>query len=242
MKKIIKTLGTTLTISLALSNPAQARIITSISPPSGIGQGEVFCLQVQTSVDTPFPNNTGNQITNFPGLSCTPKTFREIAPIDTQLFLEPSGGTTEYLLSETVINSTESIWDGFNIAIGFRSDDDLGGDNFASPAVILVPPGFAIPTFSNTQPTSSKFAQINPDGSYNLNWSGGTVAPGESVDFTFSLNIPDDLEANNFYDAFTIRQLPIASKLNENKTIPEPNLIFGVLSLLASGLAIKRKL
>lgn len=242
MKKIIKTLGTTLTISLAFSNPAQARIITSISPPSGTGQGDVFCLQVQTSVDTPFPNNSGNQINNFPGLSCTPKTFREIAPIDTQLFVEPSGGTTEYLLSERVVNSTEYIWDGFNMEIGFPSDDGLGGDNFASPAVILVSPGLAIPTFNNAPLTSSKFSQVNPDGSFNLNWSGGTVAPGESVDFTFSIDIPDDLEGNNFYDSFTIRQLPIASKLNENKTVPEPSLIFGLLSLLGSGLAIKRKL
>ncbi|MEB3218314.1 MAG: PEP-CTERM sorting domain-containing protein [Nostocales cyanobacterium 94392] len=242
MKKIIKILTTTLTISLALNNPVQARIINSISPPSGIGQGEVLCPQVQTSVDTPFPNNTGNQINNFPGLSCTPKTFLEIAPIDTQLFVEPSGGTTEYLLSETVVNSTEFIWDGFNIAIGFPSDDGLGGDNFVSPAVILVPAGFAIPIFNNASLTSSKFSQVNPDGSFNLNWTGGTVAPGESVDFTFSLNIPDDLEANNFYDSFTIRQLPIASKLNQNKTVPEPSLIFGLVSLLGSGLAIKKKL
>ncbi|MBE9213891.1 PEP-CTERM sorting domain-containing protein [Plectonema cf. radiosum LEGE 06105] len=242
MNKIITTLATTLTISLTFNTTVQARIINSISPPSGTGQGDVFCPQVQTSVDTPFPNNSGNQINNFPGLSCTPKTFREIAPIDTQLFVEPSGGITEYLLRETVVNSTESIWDGFNMAIGFQSDDALGGDNFASPAVILVPAGFAIPTFNNVQPTSSKFAQVNPDGSFNLNWSGGTVAPGESVDFTFSLDIPDDLEGNNFYDSFTIRQLPIASNLNENQTVPEPSLIFGLLSLLGFGFANKQKL
>ncbi|NJS16331.1 MAG: PEP-CTERM sorting domain-containing protein, partial [Nostocaceae cyanobacterium CSU_2_110] len=232
MNKIITTLATTLTISLALNTTVQARIITSISPPSGTGQGDVFCPQVQTSVDTPFPNNTGNQINNFPGLSCTPTTFLEIAPIDTTLFVEPSKGTTEYLLSQKVVNSTQATWNGFNIAIGFSLDNGLGGDNFASPAVILVPTGFAIPTFNNAQPTSSKFAQVNPDGSFNINWSGGTVAPGESVDFTFSLDIPDDLEANNFYDSFTIRQLPIASNLNENKTVPEPSLIFAFLSLL----------
>ncbi|NJO65939.1 MAG: PEP-CTERM sorting domain-containing protein [Richelia sp. RM2_1_2] len=241
MKKIIKTLGTTLTISLALSNSAQARIITSISPPSGTGQGEILCLQVQNSVDTPFPNNSGNQINNFPGSSCTPKTFVEIAPIDTQLFVEPSGGTTGYLVRETVVNSTESIWDGFNMAIGFQSDNSLGGDNFASPAVILVPPGFAIPTFNNASLTSSKFSQVNPDGSFNLNWSGGNVAPGESVDFAFSIDIPDDLEENNFYDSFTIRQLPIASQINENKTVPEPSLIFGLLSLLGFGFANRLK-
>ncbi len=112
IKKIIKTLATTLTISLTFNSIAQARIITSISPPGGTGQGDVFCSQVQTPVDTAFPNGSGNQINN-PGLSCTPKTFREIAPIDTKLFVEASGGTTEYLLSETVVNSTQSTWDGY---------------------------------------------------------------------------------------------------------------------------------
>ncbi|WP_414621053.1 PEP-CTERM sorting domain-containing protein [Calothrix sp. CCY 0018] len=232
MKKIIKTLATTLTISLAFSSTAQARIITSISPPGGAGQGDVFCTQVQTPVDTAFPNSDGNQINNFPGLSCTPKTFQEIAPIDTKLFVEASGGTTEYLLSETVVNSTDSIWNGFNFEIGFQSDNPFGEDNFASPAVILVPPGFAIPTFNNVQLTSSKFSQVNPDGSFNLNWSDGTVAPGESVDFTFSLGVPDDLDGKDFYNSFTIRQLPIASAMNPTKSVPEPSLIFGLFGLM----------
>jgi len=100
MKNIIKTLATTITISLAFSSTAQARVITSISPPGGAGQGDVLCTQVQTPVTSAFPNSGRNQINNFPGLSCTPKTFREIAPIDTKLFVEASGGTTEYLLNQ----------------------------------------------------------------------------------------------------------------------------------------------
>ncbi len=237
MKKIIKALATTLTISLAFSSTAQARIITSISPPGGAGQGDVFCTQVQTPVDTAFPNSDGNQINNFPGLSCTPKTFREIAPIDTKLFVEASGGTTEYLLNETVVNSTDLTWDGFNMAIGFQSDNPFGEDNFASPAVILLPSGTAIPTFdSEAQSTSSKFSQVNPDGSFNLNWFDGTVAPGESVDFSFSVALPDDSEANDFYNSFTIRQLPIVSAMNQSKSVPEPSLIFGLLGLVGFGL------
>lgn len=236
MKKIIKTLTTTLTISLAFTSTAQARIITSISPPGGAGQGDVFCTQVQTPVDTAFPNSDGNQINNFPGLSCTPKTFREIAPIDTKLFLEASGGTTEYLLNETVVNSTDSTWDGFNMAIGFQSDSPFGEDRFASPAQILFPTGTAIPTFDfEPQPTSSDFSEVQADGSFNLNWFDGTIAPGESVDFSFSIALPDDLEGNNF-NSFTIRQLPIASAMNQNKSVPEPSLIFGLLGLVGFGL------
>ncbi len=236
MKKIIKTLATTLSISLAFTSTAQARIITSISPPGGSGQGDVFCTQVQTTVDTDFPNSDGNQINNFPGLSCTPKTFQEIAPIDTKLFVEASGGTTEYLLNETVVNSTNSTWNGFNMAIGFSSDNPFGEDTFASPAVILLPNGTAIPTFdSDAQPTSPKFSQVKADGSFNLNWFDGTVAPGESVDFSFSIALPDDLGESNF-DSFTIRQLPIASAMNQSKSVPEPSLIFGLVGLMSFGL------
>ncbi|WP_228049100.1 MULTISPECIES: PEP-CTERM sorting domain-containing protein [unclassified Nodularia (in: cyanobacteria)] len=228
-----KTFLTTLAISVACSGIAQARTITEISPPTGAGQGDLFCPQVQTPVDTTFVNNDNsvtaspNQILDFPGLSCSPLTFQAIAPIDTQLFVAPSGGTTEYFVTETVVNNTSSIWNGFNFKIGFGVNDE-----FAPPELILVPFGFAIPEFdfnglgASPQPTSSQFAQLLQDGSYNLQWSGGLVAPGESVDFTFSVDVPDDLETNNFYDSFTIRQTPITT------TVPEPTSISGLLALL----------
>ncbi len=241
MKKIIKTLATTLTISLAFSSTAEARIINSISPPGGSGQGGIFCPQVQTPVNTPFPNSNQNQIKDFPGLSCNPQTFSEIAPIDTNLFVKPSGGTTKYSISEKVLNDTKLAWSGFEMKIGFPSENPFGADNFASPAVISVPRGFAIPTFDSNQPTSSKFSQVKADGSFNLNWSGGNVKPGESVDFNFAIALSDDLEANNFYDSFTIRQLPIASQTNISKSVPEPSLIFGLLGFLGFTLARQRK-
>lgn len=229
MKGINITLVTTLAISLGFGGAAQARIIDSISPPTGPGLGNVVCSQVQTSVDTPLPNNDNsiasspNQIRNFPGFSCTPKTFQVIAPIDTQVFVKPSGGTTEYFFTETAVNDTNSTWNGFTFSIGFGTND-----NFGPPELISVPYGFAIPVFdfngskSDPKPTSSNFTQLIQDGSFRLEWSGGSVAPGESVDFTFSVDIPDDLAGNNFYDSFTIRQVPSA------EPIPEPSALLGL--------------
>ena len=246
MKEINRTLLTTLAISLCFGEASQARVITSISPPTGPGLGDVVCTQVQTPVNTPFPNNNNsiapspNQIRNFPGLSCTPKTFQEIAPVDTQLLVEPSVGTTEYLFTETAVNDTNSTWNSFSFRVGFGVNDD-----FAPPELILVAPGFAIPDFdfngssSDPQPTSSKFTQLIQDGSFGLEWSGGSVAPGESVDFTFSLDIPDDEAGNNFYDYFTIRQVPSA------EPVPEPTSTLGLvvlLGLLGSRLAFKHKI
>lgn len=245
MKKITKILVTTLAFYLCFGGAAQARSITSISPPTGPGQGDIFCTQVQTPVNTPFPNNDNstaasqNQILNFPGLSCRPKTFQAIAAIDTQLFVEPSGGTTEYFFTETAINNTNSTWNGFSFKIGLGVND-----NFGPPELILVPFGTVIPVFdfngssSDPQPTSSKFTQLLQDGSFDLVWSGGSVAPGESVDFTFSVDVGDNLNANNSSDSFTIRELPSA------KPVPEPTSIHGVLILLgilSSRLALKHK-
>jgi len=250
MKGINKTLVTTLAISLCFGGASQARTITSISPPTGLGLGDVFCPQVQTPVNTPKPNNDNsiapspNQISNLSGLSCTPKTFQAIAPIDTQLFVEPSKGTTEYFFSERVLNDTNSTWNGFSFRIGFGVND-----NFGSPELILVPPGFAIPDFdfngssSDQKPTSSKFTRLIQDGSFRLEWSEGSVAPGEFVDFTFSVDVPDDLDANNFYNSFTIRSTPSASA--STRTVPEPsftNSFVVLIGVLSSSLVFKRKL
>lgn len=245
MKAIIKATVTALFISLCFNEASEARIITSISPPTGAGLGEVFCPQVQTDVNTPFPNNgynaasNQNLITNSSSLSCSPKTFQAIAPIDTQLFVEPSQGTTQYLFKETVVNQTTSVWDGYNFEIGFGVND-----KFAPPELILVSPGFQIPSFdSNFQSTSSKFTQLLEDGSFNLGWSGGSVAPGESVDFRFSVNVPDDLDGNNFSKSFTIRQLPIAAIASVS--VPEPTSalsLLGLLGLFGSKLALKYKI
>ena len=251
VKEISRTLITTLIVSAYFGGTAQARIITDISPPTGAGQTGIFCPQVQTPVDTPFPNNENsttpspNQILNFPGLSCSGRNFQAVAPIDTQLFVTPSGGTTEYFITNSVLNNTESIWNGFEFRIGFGINDD-----FAPPELILVPPGFAIPGFdfnglgSDPPPTSSRFTQVIQDGSFSVRWLGGTVAPGESVNFTFSIDVPDDLDGNNFYDAFTIRQTPIA-ETHTTKTVPEPTSISGLLAVLGltgSSFAFKRKL
>ncbi|GAB1542074.1 hypothetical protein NUACC21_47480 [Scytonema sp. NUACC21] len=245
MKQVSKILGTTLAISLCFTGVSEARTITSISPPTGMGLGDVLCSQVQTPVATPFINNDNstdasqNQIPNFPGLSCTPVTFQTTEPVDTQLFVESSGGTTEYFFTQTIVNNTDSTWNGFNFRIGFGVND-----NFGSPELILVPPGFAIPSFDSNssnadpKPTSSKFTQLTQDGSFNLSWSGGSVAPGESVTFTFSVDVPDDLDGNNFYQSFTIRQAPTIQTVSEPSY---PLSFLGLLGLLGSSLTVNTK-
>ncbi|ACK69110.1 hypothetical protein PCC7424_0651 [Gloeothece citriformis PCC 7424] len=233
MKKLTSIFVVTLGISLSYGTEASARIITEISPPTGSGLGNTFCTFVQTPVETPNPNNDNtieqsqNVIPNFPGLSCTPITYQNVAPVDTSLFVEPSGGTTEYFVSTTVVNETNTNWNGFRFQIGFGN-----GNNFAPPELILLPAGVIIPSFDeDTEPTSSQFTQLIQDGSFSLVWSGGNVAPGESVDFSFSLDVPDDLAGLNFYESFTIRATPV----------PEPFTLLGVATSIGMGAAFKHK-
>ena len=235
MNSITRTLATTLVISLSSVSASQARTISSISPPIGAGLGEQFCPEIQTIINTPFPNNNNsfvaspNQILNFPGLSCTPKTFEVIAPIDTTLIVEPSGGTTEYYFTETVVNNTGETWVDFHFELGFGI-----GDNFRRFDAAPLPLNLAFPEFDPPErdplPTSSQFTSLVQED-ISLWWSGGSVEPGATVDFTFSLDVPDDFVGSNIYSNFTIRQAPTISSVSEPSSI----FAFLILSLMGIG-------
>lgn len=232
MKQISKIFATALVIYLSSARIAQARTVTTISPPTGSGLGDVSCLEVLHAVETPVPNNddttspSPNFIADFPNpISCNPITFKLNSPVDSVVFVEPSSGTTEYYITQTIVNDTIDHWKGVNLKIGFGINND-----FATPDVILFPTGVALPTFDNTPaPTSSKFSQINLDGSFTINWSEGSVAPGESVSLSYSLDVPDDLFGLNLYDSFTIRQTPIPA-IPELTSVPEPSSLGGLIA------------
>lgn len=84
----------------------------------------------------------------------------------------------------------------------------------------------------------SKFTQLIQDGPFCFERSGGSAAHGESVDFTLSVDVGDNLKANNSSAFFTICELPIA------ESIPEPDSTSGFLALLGIlglSLALKHK-
>jgi len=221
MKSISTTLATTLVIFLGTFEIAQARTITEISPPGGLGQGGTFCIQVQTPVNTGFPNNNNtispspNQILNFPGLSCTPKTFQVLAPIDTPLFVQSSGGITEYFVTETVVNNTNLIWTGFDFELGTRVKGKFVSFEDLISIPELIPPSFDTAGTPNRDPipTSSNFTSLVHQN-YSLGWSGGSVAPGEAINFSFSLDVPDDIIPLDSYKNFLIRQVPRVTNLS----------------------------
>src|SRR5262245_2703377 len=40
-------------------------------------------------------------------------------PIETEFILAQSGGTTEYRFTQTLINNTPAVWEGFRLELGF---------------------------------------------------------------------------------------------------------------------------
>lgn len=222
-----------LAILLGAAGTPQALTITDFSPPVGPGLGDVAVPQVQTLVETRLPNNdnstgpSANEI-RLPGVLST-KPFARPEPIDIVFALRESGGTTEYFFSETVTNDTGRPWGDFHFELGLGTLDDFVPFRdlvFIRPTIL---PDFDAPD-RDPPPTSSVFARLahRDDAIW---WSGGTVPPGGTVDFTFSIDVPDDpLGSPN---QFTLRQVPTL--------VPEPSaLLLLIPGVFVLGAAARR--
>jgi hypothetical protein len=187
----------------------------------------------------PFPNNDTGTAGTDPNPSgnviAVSKVFRTLDPINITYVVTNSGGTTEYLFSDTVFNQTGQDWADYHIQLGFtvtvttRVDGEL-------PVEIFLPSGDPLDLDTPTKdppPTARRFGMNVFGGltheSNEISWSMGTLPAGGSANFTFSIDVPDLAEGipTGFNDltgyAFTLRQQP---------TIPEPS----TLLLLGSGL------
>ncbi len=200
-------LGFLLVISLGMVGISHARIITEFSPPTGPGLGDIVVPQVQTPVSTPSPNNdnanpSDNEVALF-------KHFGAVGPIYIPFLVQLSGGTTEYFFSETVTNTTGIAWIGYQLELGFGV-----GDTFYRFDEKPISFSIGLPVFDTTDrdptPTSTVFSTLSTHthGNFDIQWSGGIVPPAGTVDFTFSIDTPDDWADHDIYSGFTLRQTP----------------------------------
>jgi hypothetical protein len=175
-----------------------------------------------TTVSTPAPNNfdtsTASQnVIAFPS-GYVGSSFNSLNPLDTVFFVSPSGGTTEYFLSETITNNSGIDWAGFTLSI----TDITGSFVFLqSPNFNLTPAPTSNPTVSIVTATLNGLAKQLILGAVSVPPFGPAIVPsGGSIDLTFSMDVPDN--ATNF-SGFAIQQSP--------SPVPEPE----TLSLLALG-------
>jgi hypothetical protein len=184
---------------LGVTDFSYARVITDDISVTGPELGSVEVSP--HPIVTPAPNNdntTGSSINNIH----INTTFDHSAPIDITFDILGSGGDTEYFFEQWVANNTTETWADYHFKLMVPEVS----------ITILRYPDFDIHG-QDPAPTSSVFTNLVH--TYNeLSWSGGIVSPGETVFFSFSIDVPDDTGGSIGHSDFTLRQYPTV--------VPEP--------------------
>lgn len=134
--------------------------------------------------------------------------------VDVEFIVAASGGTTEYRITQSIVNNTGQAFNGFRFELGFGTGSSfvrsgaLDGLDFDAPDL-------------DPAPFSTQFSVLNHQLDL-IAWSGGTVPSIGVVAFTLALDVPDNLEAFNpdGLSRFTLRQFPTVA------AVPEPGAIF----------------
>ncbi len=190
-------------IMMVQGGDVRGGFITGVTSTGGGG------TTTSSAISTISPGND-NSIGASPNLIGIQQNFTTLAPIDLTFTFQDSTGrvgkTTEYFVTQTVTNNTSETWTGFKFLLGFGT-----GGSF-----VIGKPGnsldFDFPTYDPT-PTSTAFTNHStlpaPLQFTSLTWSGGSVLPGQTITFTFSIDVPN---RNQIWPQgageFTLRALP----------------------------------
>ena len=237
MRRFIRIGMTALTCAAAVAASggiAEAGTITSFGGVLAFpGVGSSF---TQLAPTTPASNNDNSSATSANKLR-NAMGFTTTSTFDLEYTVMNSGGTTEYFVDQAgavgpgVTNQSGVSWNGYFVELGFGSGRSFVQSN-----------GFDFLDFDTPErdpsPTSNTFATLNHVNSNQIVWTNGTLVPGASALFTFTIDVPDysvnvpaGFEVRNAQGAivgyrFTLRQGPTVAA-------PEP----ATLALLGLGIA-----
>ena len=171
---------------------------------------------------TPSPNNDNSAGANA---NVVPYSLFLNSPggFDSVFTLSNSGGTTEYVFTQTLVNNSGVAWTAFRFELGFGTGSAFLASGIADDL------DFDAPTL-DPFPASSGFSVVATQSDL-LEWSGGMVIPVGTTTFSFSIDVPDSLSQwhPQGLNAFTLRQVPVTPTV-----VPEP----ATLALLLFGIAI----
>ncbi len=178
-------------IAVALCPPggsAFAGTITAYVGASGPGLGIV----TSGGVTTPSPANDDVAGASPNTIIITEKRFDSFDGIWTIYDVADDGiGTTEYQLTETVVNNTGGIWVGYQVMLGMGTDAGWVHQSLGTGLDFDAADDNSPRTFSVF--TTLFYDEVTIDG------VDGVILPGESHVFTYAIDIPDGITK------FTIR-------------------------------------
>jgi hypothetical protein len=170
------------------ADSSSAGIITGYAGASGPGLGVV----TSGGVATPSPSNDDVAGASPNTITITEKRFDTFDAIWTIYDVADDGiGTTEYQLTETVVNNTGGDWIGYQVMLGSGTD---GGWVHASLGTGL--------DFDAADDNSPRTFSVFPTVVYDevtINATGGVILAGETHVFTYAIDVPPGITQ------FTIR-------------------------------------
>ncbi len=208
----------------AVASDVHAGLITTIGAshlPGGVSTGTIGPLGV-----TPAPNNDEAPGANPNGIGFS---IFVNAPgvMEVEFLVAASGGVTEYVFTQSLLNNSGGPWSGMRFELGFGT-----GDGFvragADAGIAFDLPG---------TPTSSPFALQQYEPTL-MEW-GGAIAPWISpTQFVFSLDVGDGLVQPGSANRFTLRQVATTP---DDPAVPEPStLALAAVALLWGGRRLRR--
>ena len=215
-------------LALAGTAPAAASVITGVGASifPGASTGTIGPVGA-----TPAPNN--DNAAASPNVIPYSVFFNTMGVLDVEFTLANSGGTTEYLFSQTLVNNTGTAWSGFRYELGFGTGAGFVASTLGDGLDFDAPDG-------DPAPTSNAFAVLDLDADL-LDWSDGAVASLGTLLQTLSIDLPDNLAAFHpgGQNSFTLRQRPIAA--DAGTVLPEPGGLGLLLGVVLGGLALRRR-
>ena len=152
----------------------------------GLGSGSVSNVTTGVSNNDDTSSAAENTVTIV-------KSFGSVNTMDIRMQVTNSGGITEYRVTETVTNNSPVIWFDYHIELGFGGFAGTPSAFLQSGISDLLDfdtSGILGQTEKTPEPSSSAFSDVL-HGSSVLDFSGGSIAPGASATFSFSIDVPD---------------------------------------------------
>ena len=180
------------------------------------------------------------------------KEFSSVGPIDAVFDVQNSSGTTEYLATESVVNSTGKTWSDYHLQLGYGTGNQFvasGNDGLDFDTPDRDPsPNATLPGQTHVSPTTHADDAVEWKNGFSLNGDSPNHVDRLSL-FTYSLDVPDagasipEFARTQTGYRFTLRQLPtVPQDGSSGPVVPEPGaLVLMGLGLFGLGLQRRRQ-